>query len=379
MIGRGVSCYFNDMNTITVSRMGERLVAVKTADADGADSLRSEARILEMLDHPGLVQFVDVDDGDDSVVMRTAFAGADTWASRPMDDPVERAAGIAAIAATIADLHARGVTHGALRADHVIRGGDDRPVLCGLSRSRSDSDTARQADIVALAELIDEPPCDAGPASTALRALATRMRSGRCGATDVVQIANRIVADAGHDPSEGLRPSRRRLLGTAALVALVVSGTIAVAGASRRSERSFTSPATVTEPTSDSVVGPTASRAVPVPTTTIEPPSASDLEIGDGLVLDHQGRRYLVGREGDIVVLGDWDCEGDRTPAVLRPGTGEIAVFDHWPEVDGSIAVPASWNVEAAHDLAAEREDECDRLRVHTTDGSRLLHSGESR
>ena len=103
------------MNAITVMRMGERLVAVKTADAAGADPLRSEARILELLDHPGLVQFVDVDDGDESVVMRTAFAGADTWASRPVDDPVERAAGIAAIAATVADLHARGVTHGALR------------------------------------------------------------------------------------------------------------------------------------------------------------------------------------------------------------------------------------------------------------------------
>jgi hypothetical protein len=366
------------MNVITVMRMGERLVAVKTADAAGADSLRSEARILELLDHPGLVQFVDVDDGDDSVVMRTAFAGADTWATRPVDDPVERAAGIAAIAATVADLHARGVTHGALRAEHVIRSDDDRPVLCGLSRTRSDSDAAREADILALAELIAEPPCAAGPASVALSTLATRMRSGGCGAADVVDMANRIVADTVPQASGARRPTRRRLLGAAVLVALLVSATIAVAGAGQRSERRLPSTPAASGPINDSVVGPAASRAMPPPTTTVEPPSISDLQTGDGPRLDHAGRRYVVGREGDIVVVGDWNCDGDETPAVLRPATGEIAVFDRWPEIDGSISSPAAWNIESARDLVAQSDSGCDRLRVHMADGSRLLNSGAS-
>ena len=286
--------------------------------------------------------------------------------------------GIAAIAATIAELHGRGVTHGALRADHVIRSDDDRPVLCGLSRTRPDSATARQADVVAVADLIDEPPSSAGQAGTALSALAARMRSGRCTAADVVQIANRIVADAGHEASDGARPSRRRLLAIAALVAVVVGATIAVAGASQRGGRRLTGATEAAETAGDSD-GPGPAPAGPVTATTTETPSPSDPATGDGLLLDHQGRRYRVGREGDVVVLGDWNCDGDRTPAVLRPVTGEIAVFDSWPDADGSISVPASWNLESAHGLAAESDDRCDRLRVHTTEGSRLLDTGGSR
>ena len=239
----------------------------------------------------------------------------------------------------------------------MIRSDDDRPILCGLSRTRHDSATARQADIVALAELIDEPPSSAGPAGTALSALAARMRSGRCSAADIVQIANRIVADAGHEAPDGVRPSRRRLLATAALVAVVVSATIAVAGASQRGERRLTSGPEAAEPTADPG-GPAQTRAGPVTATTSETRSPSDLRTGDGLLLDHRGRRYRVGREGDIVVIGDWDCDGDKTPAVLRPATGEIAVFDHWPDPDGSISVPATWNVDSAHGLATEKNDE---------------------
>ena len=116
------------------SRSG--LVAIKHADRDTRDLLLGEASLLEQLRHPGLVELVDVEETEEGAVMRTVFAGADTWATRPVTEGSARAAGIAAIAATLADLHGRGVTHGRLFADHVIHGGDDRPVLCGLSPQR---------------------------------------------------------------------------------------------------------------------------------------------------------------------------------------------------------------------------------------------------
>ena len=33
----------------------------------------------------------------------------------------------------------------------------------------------------------------------------------------------------------------------------------------------------------------------------------------------------------DIIVVGDWDCDGVATPAVLRVPSGAIDVVDHWP------------------------------------------------
>jgi hypothetical protein len=41
--------------------------------------------------------------------------------------------------------------------------------------------------------------------------------------------------------------------------------------------------------------------------------------------------RIQAGAPGDQVVLGDWDCDGTATVALLRVRTGEVFVFDSWP------------------------------------------------
>jgi hypothetical protein len=41
-------------------------------------------------------------------------------------------------------------------------------------------------------------------------------------------------------------------------------------------------------------------------------------------------RRYEIGEPGGSVAVSDWDCDGRATPAVLRPDTGELFVFDTW-------------------------------------------------
>ncbi|MCU1460973.1 MAG: serine/threonine protein kinase [Acidimicrobiales bacterium] len=38
--------------------------------------------------------------------------------------------------------------------------------------------------------------------------------------------------------------------------------------------------------------------------------------------------RYRLGRAGDLALLGDWDCDGRATPALYRPDTGEVFLFD---------------------------------------------------
>lgn len=103
-----------------------------------------------------------------------------------------------------------------------------------------------------------------------------------------------------------------------------------------------------------------------------------------GLVHDRDGRRYAIGAEGDLVVIGDWDCDGVATPAIARPGTGQVVLFDRWPSPGATISESDASALRVVDDLIGvelERGDgpgACDRLRVHTATRSHLLASGGS-
>ena len=45
---------------------------------------------------------------------------------------------------------------------------------------------------------------------------------------------------------------------------------------------------------------------------------------------------FSVGVPEDTILVGDWNCDGRSTLAVLRQSTGEIFVFDDWA-VDGQV------------------------------------------
>lgn len=42
-------------------------------------------------------------------------------------------------------------------------------------------------------------------------------------------------------------------------------------------------------------------------------------------------RRYALGAPGDVVALGDWDCDGRATPGTYRPATGVVTLYGSWP------------------------------------------------
>ena len=85
--------------------------------------------------------------------------------------------------------------------------------------------------------------------------------------------------------------------------------------------------------------------------------------------LEAGGRRYRVGQVGDEVLVDDWDCDGDPTPALLRPGTGEVFVFPRWVEV-GTLAVEPEAQIAGAHALLSETaEGACPTLVVRTAAG----------
>ena len=98
---------------------------------------------------------------------------------------------------------------------------------------------------------------------------------------------------------------------------------------------------------------------------------------GCGVTATLDGRRirtgtgvFEVGSPGDAVALGDWDCDGFATPAVLQPDTSRVFVFDRWP-TDGEVSGSASATVAGGRTMRALRSSErpCDRAVVDRDGG----------
>jgi len=108
-------------------------MAKTASSAQEAVKLEREAELLEAARHPGVVELIGADGhGIGSILLTTHVDGPTLAQSGRL--PLEESAGIlAALAATVADLHELGLVHGAISPDHVIVGPVGRPVLCGLA------------------------------------------------------------------------------------------------------------------------------------------------------------------------------------------------------------------------------------------------------
>ena len=95
------------------------------------------------------------------------------------------------------------------------------------------------------------------------------------------------------------------------------------------------------------------------------------LRWADGVV-EAGSERWAVGRPGDLVATGDWACQGTTTLALLRPGSGEVFVFDGWAGPGAELAATALARVEGAFALrtADLDADGCPELLVERTGGS---------
>jgi eukaryotic-like serine/threonine-protein kinase len=102
---------------------------------------------------------------------------------------------------------------------------------------------------------------------------------------------------------------------------------------------------------------------------------ASPVSVTEGAV-DVGGVRYAVGGPGDLLGVGDWDCDGAATVALVERATGRVFLFDRWagPGEDVSAAssavVPAPTGIEVVGDQA------CDVLVVTDADGTRTEVAG---
>lgn len=384
------------MTGITVTRRDDRLVAVKRASGEGCGRRQREARLLARLDHPGVVQFVDVVDGDPTE-LHMSYVGSDTWRRRPPVTHAEVVEGLAAVASTVADLHDLGISHRSLGPDHVLVTAEGRPVLCGLADADTADAVGRASDLAGLAGLITFV-AHAGPEHlrTPLERLADRAASSALSARELTEALDALPpAGATRTSRAPGRAGRLVLVGLAVLalgvaaswfagrsrepevrVASAVSSSMTPEATTRRglgvaatdardSTTTVVAPPTTTTLSSTTTTGPPATARMDRPVTTV----ASD----EALVMIHEGRRYGLGVPGDTAVLGDWDCDGRPTPALLRSGLDLVAIFAEWPQPGDSVEPTSTRVVPDATDLRRESVHGCDRLRVFFPSGSILI------
>ena len=416
---------------------GGRLVVVKEAAPGGAaDRLRREAEMLRQASHPGVVELVDIDELDGgAVALTTAFvAGGTLRDSAGRLEPVAVARVVAGLASTLADLHGRGIVHGRLSADHVLLASTcGAPVLCGLAEARMvDGHAAAELDatddteaLAALVGTLTSP--GSGPLTDTLRQAVERWHAS-AGATRPtlrsleVSLAGLVpgeapVAGTGTTTGRSLpprrpparrRPSGLRSVGLAGVVAVAVGIGAAVAAATAGGgppsaatvdapipaavpygSTSTSSPATMsTVPPTHTTEAPL--RVFPRPECSPADPPAADVD-GDGcadpLEVSHgvvaaAGTRWQVGAPDDLVVIGDWDCDGLATPAVVRPSSGHIWTFPRWADHsdgDGVVAEPVDVvpgpvaKATVVEDAGSSGTGQCDGIEVIASGGDRQL------
>ncbi|HET6953054.1 MAG TPA: hypothetical protein VFI47_21920 [Acidimicrobiales bacterium] len=91
----------------------------------------------------------------------------------------------------------------------------------------------------------------------------------------------------------------------------------------------------------------------------------------DGGTITAGPAQFTLGQPGDLLAVGDWNCDGLASPALLRPATGDVFVFSGWAPPGEPVTVTASERVEGGVAIRAEPGDPgCDRLQVDLAGGA---------
>jgi len=370
------------MGTTTTRDAQGRLVLVKRAEpGPAAERLRREARALELAPRGACVALLEVgDEPDGGARLVTAWAGGGSLATVLPPGP-DRVARIAArLAGGLAQLHAAGVVHGRVTADHVVLDEADHPRLCGLGSARlpGDEDGPEAGGDVAglLALVTDLLEGTDGP-------VAGRVRSAVAagGAGGAAAVARRLAAaeEPPSLPRRELRPRRpaprtrppvRRLVATSAAALVLLALALVVA-------RDTGGGTAAPRPTTTSTTARPGPRCDPGSGPDVDGDGCPDDVAVRGGVVTADGARWRVGEPADLAAVADWDCDGQATAAVVRPSTGEVWVYDDWAPAGATATARPVAAVPGLAGAASTRpvtDDEgCGRLEVATADGDRRL------
>jgi hypothetical protein len=475
-------------------------VVVKVATGPAVQQLRHERDRLARAVHPGVVALASSAGLDHGGTGNGAGEGLSAGSGNVAElrtfhagEPVSRwhgavtdIAGVgAAVASTLADLHAIGIVHGRIDDSHILIGADGRPRLCGwsgpdgspaaddvaalgrvigdlLARSAdqdaggawsrpwrrrpdaalgalsrvveraTDSVPTRRPSARALADAVvtavphaalpagshitvDEVPPRAlehvdqpdtfdriwafgdtrsdderwaaafgsGPADIPLATITTPGWSSASSPRDDDRTRDHRavggrVAPAAPTPSPPGAASQWRGrvlgLGVAALVVAGVGGAAVVVGSGGDADASRPDRADATDqpagPDTTTIASGRACPDVTPPAADVDDDGCREALLVDGSTVDAGVARWSLGKPGDVAVVGDWDCDGHASAALLRPSTGDVFVFERWADADEPVTVASAERVAGGVGVRAEREpDGCDRLVVELGGG----------
>ena len=328
---------------VDIRAVGGRLVAVKSATTEReVAALTHEADLLRRSAHPGVVAVVSFTSTIDRAELVLTAPSEYTVAERMPESIGACLDFVAAIADIVADLHAIGVAHGAIRPDHVLVTDNDQPVLCGFGCAQTVVDPQLfSADVIAIGEL--------------LAWLARRMPSDARTLRRVTAVVARsrepeVTARAlGFAMVDDLRRAKVRRAGTShrpAASALITLGAIATAAAMF----------------ADNGAPQMGAPSTPAPSSRVTVPEDLDsprVAVG--------GSSYRVGQPGDLAFFVP--CEGDDRVVVIRPSTGDLFVFDRFAQAGTPLTARSIGRVDGAREVLPIGTDTCAELAVVTNDG----------
>lgn len=182
-----------------------------------------------------------------------------------------------------------------------------------------------------------------------------------------------VVAD-GADVFDRASRQRPRL---AALAALPLLGAAAVLLVSIARPPTPSRPSAAFPPTPEVEIEVADPDSEPGP---VSVPLPHQVWPGEDVIVEESGevrvgrQRWAVGTAGDVVVIGDWDCDRQTTPAVLRPASGALYVFDGWAALGSPAVARKVADVPGAIEATAVG---CGTAMVRTSDGTERSISTE--
>jgi serine/threonine protein kinase len=328
---------------VDIRSVGGRLVAVKSASTElEVAALAHEADLLRRAAHPGVVSVVSFTSAADRAELVLTAPSEYTAAQRMPDSMQGCLDFVAAIADVVADLHAIGIAHGAIRPDHVLVAANEQPVLCGFGNAQSVVDPQLfSADVVAIGELLAWLARRMPAEHRGARRVSAILARSRENDTTARELAFAIV-----DDKRDAHPVRAVVANRPAMGALFAITAIATGAALFADGGSSNIGATTTV-----VPGRSA-------TTAIVATEIPRVDIG--------GATYLVGEPGDLAFFVP--CQGEDRVVVLRPGTGDLFVFDDLAEPGTPRTAQSVGRVEGALEVLPSADDTCSEFAVATDD-----------